>query len=360
MKLIDICQQLVKLGLFDSNLISDFFRPIRFEYLKFLHVIFNKSLPLQLSYVSRKTKSISYSILNQNSEEKKIPKLKSKINNNEALSKQSPLSFMFNSSRYKTDFEEIEKLGSGGFGSVFKAKNIIDRKLYAIKKIIFKNTNTYLYQKIVRETELFSTLDHENIVNYNSSWIELEFDARLNECFNEISSNRHYVSESLSDADFKLSEESDEFPINKKINKKNSLKRILEFSDNSIIRDKSSIEESYKNNEFSNGINKNKISIVLYIQMKLCDLTLKEWLKSRNESIFLQELKSNSELNLKIFFQILSGVEYLHSKCIIHRDLKPGNIFMIKDTLQIKIGDFGLACLAMLNEKNISKYLILI
>ena len=38
-------------------------------------------------------------------------------------------------SRYQTDFEELEVLGRGGFGVVVKAMNKLDGRYYAIKKI---------------------------------------------------------------------------------------------------------------------------------------------------------------------------------------------------------------------------------
>ena len=44
----------------------------------------------------------------------------------------------------------------------------------------------------------------------------------------------------------------------------------------------------------------------------------------------------------KILYQILAGIEYLHSLGIAHRDLKPGNILITKDKV-IKIIDFGLS-----------------
>ena len=86
--------------------------------------------------------------------------------------------------------------------------------------------------------------------------------------------------------------------------------------------------------------------IVLYIQMKLCDFTLRHWLDIRNKEIFEKKADLNEHLCNNIFRQIISGVDYIHSRSIIHRDLKPGNIFLLKETMQVKIGDFGLACLA--------------
>ena len=39
-------------------------------------------------------------------------------------------------------------------------------------------------------------------------------------------------------------------------------------------------------------------------------------------------------------FEILKGINYMHSKGIIHRDLKPLNILVTQDW-DVKISDFG-------------------
>jgi hypothetical protein len=62
--------------------------------------------------------------------------------------------------------------------------------------------------------------------------------------------------------------------------------------------------------------------LVVYIQMRLCDFTLKYWLKHRNEQIFASKAHLDESMCASLFRQIVCGVEYLHSKSIIHRDLK--------------------------------------
>lgn len=81
-------------------------------------------------------------------------------------------------SRYHTDFEEIDKIGKGGGGHVFKVRNRIDNLIYAVKKV--KLDNTYHAQKendrILREVALLSRLQNPYIVRYYQAWIE-EIDA---------------------------------------------------------------------------------------------------------------------------------------------------------------------------------------
>uniref|UniRef100_A0A452GLH5 non-specific serine/threonine protein kinase n=1 Tax=Gopherus agassizii TaxID=38772 RepID=A0A452GLH5_9SAUR len=120
------------------------------------------------------------------------------------------------------DFEEIKPIGSGGFGNVFKAKQIIDKKNYAIKRVMCNELRPDL----------------------------------LCDC--------------------------------------------------------------------------------LFIQMEFCEKgTLDDWIDEKRG-------KENYQTESLIKFrQIVTGVEYIHSKGFIHRDLKPLNIFISSED-KIKIGDFGL------------------
>mgnify|MGYP003426636119 CR=1 FL=1 len=50
----------------------------------------------------------------------------------------------------------------------------------------------------------------------------------------------------------------------------------------------------------------------------------------------------NEKLIKQIAFQILKGIDIVHSSTIIHRDLKPCNL-IIKDNGYVAICDFGSA-----------------
>lgn len=73
-------------------------------------------------------------------------------------------------SRWQEDWEELELLGKGAFGSVVKARNKIDNRTYAVKKIRLKTLQKD--NKIFREVNALSRLSHRFIVRYYTTWVE--------------------------------------------------------------------------------------------------------------------------------------------------------------------------------------------
>jgi len=73
----------------------------------------------------------------------------------------------------------------------------------------------------------------------------------------------------------------------------------------------------------------------VYIVLELC--------RKRSLMELHKRRKAITEPEARYFVhQILLGCKYLHDNKIIHRDLKLGNVFL-NDTMEVKIGDFGLA-----------------
>lgn len=61
-------------------------------------------------------------------------------------------------------------------GSVFRARNRLDDRMYAIKKIVFnENTDRTRRQAkcALREVRVLASLSHPNIVQYHCAWLEL-------------------------------------------------------------------------------------------------------------------------------------------------------------------------------------------
>lgn len=74
----------------------------------------------------------------------------------------------------------------------------------------------------------------------------------------------------------------------------------------------------------------------IYLIFEMMDTDLAWMIKKRSELFKPVAIKY-------ILFQILNGVNFMHSKRIFHRDLKPANILLSRDGEHIKIADFGLS-----------------
>ncbi|XP_055347937.1 eukaryotic translation initiation factor 2-alpha kinase 3-like [Paramacrobiotus metropolitanus] len=74
-------------------------------------------------------------------------------------------------SRFRSDFEVIEKLGKGGFGVVYTARNRLDDNLYAVKKIGLPKSDA-AREKVRREVRVLAKLDHVGIIRFYNAWVE--------------------------------------------------------------------------------------------------------------------------------------------------------------------------------------------
>ncbi|KAM6179887.1 interferon-induced, double-stranded RNA-activated protein kinase isoform 1-T1 [Erethizon dorsatum] len=72
--------------------------------------------------------------------------------------------------RFATDYKDIEPIGEGGYGKVFKATNKMDGKISVIKRV------KYTEEKVLREVQALATLNHTNIVRYYHCWQGLDYD----------------------------------------------------------------------------------------------------------------------------------------------------------------------------------------
>eukprot|EP00730_Choanoeca_flexa_P020169 TRINITY_DN9862_c0_g1_i2.p1 TRINITY_DN9862_c0_g1~~TRINITY_DN9862_c0_g1_i2.p1 ORF type:complete len:697 (+),score=163.20 TRINITY_DN9862_c0_g1_i2:103-2193(+) len=72
-------------------------------------------------------------------------------------------------SRYESEFDELEDLGSGGFGSVVKARHRIDKTNYAVKKVMLIED---LCPKVLEEVQTLAKLEHPRVIRYHTAWIE--------------------------------------------------------------------------------------------------------------------------------------------------------------------------------------------
>ncbi|EDO18670.1 hypothetical protein Kpol_1055p25 [Vanderwaltozyma polyspora DSM 70294] len=278
-------------------------------------------------------------------------------------------------SRYASDFEEIALLGQGAYGQVVKARNTLDSRYYAIKKI--RHTEEKL-STILSEVMLLASLNHQYVVRYYAAW--LEEDINNEEVFestdeeeDSLSDNSDDETEDSDSTDDELFNQSSMFRTRSEVgmesgnwdfisnsgypeiefansNEDGSLKSSTALSTECSDDDDDDDDDSDDDDESMNG-NNNRVASsknrnikqkqvkqksTLFIQMEYCEnRTLYDLIHSEN-------LSGQRNEYWRLFRQILEALSYIHSQGIIHRDLKPMNIFF-DQSRNIKIGDFGLA-----------------
>jgi translation initiation factor 2-alpha kinase 3 len=98
----------------------------------------------------------------------------------------SPIRLLFQSypglrnDHYTRDFVELELVGKGGYGKVYKVQHKLDNALYAVKRITVSparlrrmhENGPHEMEKVLEEVRALAKFDHENIVRYHSAWLE--------------------------------------------------------------------------------------------------------------------------------------------------------------------------------------------
>ncbi|CAB3984769.1 eIF-2-alpha kinase GCN2-like [Paramuricea clavata] len=273
------------------------------------------------------------------------------------------------SNRLRKDFDVLESLGKGGFGSVRKVRNKLDGRLYAIKKILLKSEKEE--GSVIQEVELVSSLNHKNVVRYYGSWIEVaeapESETSSNETKSSTTEEKQKSAvednlmqfnsvnlmqfNSVKAPSILASAEDDGSWANRDISKQEE----NSFSSSSGEEEIPKAKQSSNSTESSDGItftsnvivmsneflasggkeSSQQLLEVLHIQMEYCGGTTLR-------SVIDKGLYENKERIWRLLREIVEGLVYVHSQGIIHRDLKPENIFLDFND-HVKIGDFGLA-----------------
>uniref|UniRef100_A0A7E4USA7 non-specific serine/threonine protein kinase n=1 Tax=Panagrellus redivivus TaxID=6233 RepID=A0A7E4USA7_PANRE len=306
-------------------------------------------------------------------------------------------------SRLTKDFFAFRFLGKGGFGQVLLARHKFDGNDYAVKYIPLEKNPTFV-QKVVREANLLSKLNHDHVVRYYAAWLEYDKPKTDSETTSshDSSKRRALFGESPDDDDdiifdsqtggegdasasfepvesAEANDDSDSSESGKGFwvkpqqakskpassshhrhhHSRSQQPRVQTLFSPTMCQSKSGVNSDFnivfedehephlehvpeddESNETSQITN---LPRVLYIQMEFCEgNTLRALIDS-------QRLLEDPELNWRLFREILSGLQYIHSQGMIHRDLKPVNLFLTAH-MSIKIGDFGLATLELTNK----------
>lgn len=253
-------------------------------------------------------------------------------------------------SRYMSDFTHIKKLGKGGFGHVYMAKNIIDDCEYAIKRIRLPECRT-ARPRVMREVQALAKLNHPGIVRFYNAWFEPTLLLQKNnknkqiplcpfiQNDSDLSNDSDLIKSSFSTSIISndLIKSYNPFIIPNDYNFENELDSFERDNLNLNLNLSETHDDTFESSTKDECLVSCNHDIFsdLFIQMQLCKSeTLHDWLMANT-------VDRDISLCLLYFKQLLEAISFIHSKNFIHRDLKPSNIFFSMDG-HIKIGDFGL------------------
>lgn len=220
-------------------------------------------------------------------------------------------------SRYTSEFDEISQIGRGGYGQVYKCRNRLDGRVYAVKKCTVETSDIGVFKKIRREVTTISRLLHGNIVRYYAAWLE---DGGAAEGDGESTA----ATNSFDGADM----ESELFIHS--INNELSSGFMFQRDEDDEDEDEDEDGGSYDEDDTPHQLRRKR---TLFILMEYCEGTLREAID--------EGTLTKPEDSLVLFRQLLDALNFVHSKGIIHRDIKPSNV-LLRDG-SIRLGDFGLA-----------------
>ncbi|KAJ5689097.1 Serine/threonine-protein kinase GCN2 [Penicillium macrosclerotiorum] len=241
-------------------------------------------------------------------------------------------------SRYHQDFDEAGQLGRGGFGQVVKARNKLDGRFYAIKKL--SQSSAAALKDTLSEIMLLSRLNHPYVVRYYTAWLEEDFNSIEEEAMSSTEgdpfASQDHRGFSTGGLDFISSSgyPKIEFAASDSDEENEGSFSVQGPGDTPETYGANTDEDS-KFSRARSGSYGRPVLTTLYIQMEYCEKhTLRDLIKNG--------LYDDIDRSWRLFRQILDGLSHIHSHGIIHRDLKPDNIF-IDVANNPRIGDFGLA-----------------
>lgn len=213
-------------------------------------------------------------------------------------------------------YQQIDLIGEGAYGKVYKMYNALENQVYALKRID-------LIEAVEDTLSVDDDPNHENYDGaHDGALIIHELEGKKNK-ESQGSRMKHNISDSI---DLLLKEV-----------------RILSKLDHpNVIRFNTSWIEIENERP------------ILCIQTKLYPTTLDEYIKSSDLS---------QETTNKLWISLISGLQYLHAMKCVHRDIKPSNIYIDFNYYNIdrhskgRDGESDRECKCVLGDFGLSKFM---